>query len=178
MRNKKGFTLIELLVVIAIIALLVSILMPSLTKARELAKRAGCAMNMSAMGKGYAMYVGSANQDQMPWMVSTNAWETAIATNRVSAPATNIARAVSALSFMLVRDGQNAKLFNCPSDGVATECKTTKDTNQNYYWDFGLVTDTSYAYAMPVTSGATVINGVTTSTTGSVVIMPPAVCSS
>jgi prepilin-type N-terminal cleavage/methylation domain-containing protein len=52
----RGFTLIELLVVVAIIALLVSILVPSLGKAKELARRAVCSANLSAMGKGWQAY--------------------------------------------------------------------------------------------------------------------------
>jgi len=57
----RGFTLIELLVVIAIIALLVSILMPSLSKAREIARMGGCLMNMKTVGLAFAQYENDNN---------------------------------------------------------------------------------------------------------------------
>lgn len=54
--KRKGFTLIELLVVVAIIALLISILLPSLSRARELAKRAVCSSNLRGIGQSQHIY--------------------------------------------------------------------------------------------------------------------------
>lgn len=56
MTRKKGFTLIELLVVIAIIALLVSILMPSLAKAKDLARDVMCKTNLNSISKSCVLY--------------------------------------------------------------------------------------------------------------------------
>ena len=61
----KKFTLIELLVVIAIIAILASLLMPNLIKARNKARSAVCLSNLSQVGKGTAMYQ-KANKSRFP----------------------------------------------------------------------------------------------------------------
>lgn len=60
-----GFTLIELLVVIAIISILATILLPSLSMARELAKRTACMNSIRNLGIGISGYT-TENQDRLP----------------------------------------------------------------------------------------------------------------
>jgi prepilin-type N-terminal cleavage/methylation domain-containing protein len=55
-KSDKGFTLVELLVVIAIIALLLSILMPALSRARDQAKAVVCQTNLHQWGQIFYLY--------------------------------------------------------------------------------------------------------------------------
>lgn len=71
MKRTKGFTLIELLVVITIIALLVSILLPALGRAREMANRIRCGANLKGLARATTMYFGDFN-GQGPKSFHTN----------------------------------------------------------------------------------------------------------
>lgn len=63
--RRRAFTLVELLVVISIIALLLAILMPSLQKAREQAKRIQCMSNLRQIALGFYFYAAD-NDNRLP----------------------------------------------------------------------------------------------------------------
>lgn len=146
MKKLKAFTLIELLVVVAIIALLISILLPSLSRARELSKRTVCASNLRGLGQ--AMYIYAQDGDKFP---VTSGYKGASQANtlwgafRTTIPptATAAAGSVTADLWVMVRaNNTTPKQFICPSTG------DNPDPAQDIlsYFDFLSGPNLSYAY--------------------------------
>ncbi|MDB5331068.1 MAG: hypothetical protein JWP03_2219, partial [Phycisphaerales bacterium] len=118
-----GFTLVELLVVIGIIALLISILLPALNRARESAKQVQCLSNIRQLGMAVLLYTnehrqlmpgGAEGPPQMLW--DWVYWDpTSAPYNDLSqcplAPYLSIARGSGSRS-------NGASMFRCPSDNT------------------------------------------------------------
>ncbi|MFI4913100.1 MAG: type II secretion system protein [Sedimentisphaeraceae bacterium JB056] len=115
MKQKKAFTLIELLVVISIIAILMSILMPAMTKVRSQAKALVCGTRLKDIAPAVNMYINDNNGD-IPASFAMSAEEAA---NDVAT--TWIDRIASYYYMKNTADGgfetsaHNTKYFRCPT---------------------------------------------------------------
>lgn len=128
MRSRsRTFTLIELLFVIAIIAILASLLLPSLSRAKETARQIQCGGNLKQIGQAVSMYQG----DWRDYFPGYNTGTSLFYINLE--PYTNI------IHNQAKYNASKAGIYLCPSDSVRRELSGTgsdcvdRSYMQNYY---------------------------------------------
>jgi prepilin-type N-terminal cleavage/methylation domain-containing protein len=132
MSRKRGFTLVELLVVIGIIAILIGILIPTLSKAREASQRTACLSNLREVMNAFRLYA-AAFKDACPIGYVNNAKQFSYMMNYNG---TATPHSVTEMGFIAIAGlAKNGRAYYCPSE---QDILFMYDAYQNY-WVFDRV---------------------------------------